>query len=72
MEWLKTVFDGIGTEIVRIIIGLIIGALGGGAVGYKIGVKNKNKQHQSAKNNANQTQIGNITILHGKDGGKNE
>lgn len=56
------IFDGIGTEIVCIIVSLIIGAVGGGAVGYKIGVKNSNKQIQKAKNNANQQQIGSINI----------
>lgn len=49
MEWY---FDGIGTEIIGIVISLMIGSLGGGAVGYKIGVKQK----QTAGNNAEQRQ----------------
>ncbi len=53
MEWL---FEGLGTAI----ISLIIGALAGGSVGYRIGVKKKNTaiQKQNAKDNATQTQIG--------------
>lgn len=70
MDWLQWVFDGIGTQLLGGIIGLIFGALGGCAVGYKIGVKNRNKQKQQAKNNANQTQIGNVTIINGKEGNK--
>ena len=35
MDWINWVFDGIGTQIVGIIAGLIIGAIGGGAVGYR-------------------------------------
>lgn len=53
MEWF---FDGIGTEIVSIIIGLIVG----GASGYKVGFKKNIKQQQKAKDNANQIQIGDI------------
>ena len=53
MEWF---FDGIGTEI----ISLIVGALIGGGVGYKIGIKKVFKQRQKAKDNANQIQVGEI------------
>lgn len=53
MEW---IFDGIGTELCSLLIGLF----GGGAIGYRIGIKNKISQHQKGKNNATQTQIGNI------------
>lgn len=49
LEW---VFDGIGTELVS----LIIGAIGGGAVGYKIGIKRTSVQKQVARDNALQTQ----------------
>lgn len=48
-EWF---FDGIGTELVS----LIIGAIGGGAVGYKIGIKRTSVQKQVARDNALQTQ----------------
>lgn len=34
MEW---IFDGIGTEIISLLIGLA----GGGAIGYRIGIRNK-------------------------------
>jgi hypothetical protein len=52
MEW---IFDGIGTAIVT----LILGILTGGAVGYKIGInKNKVKQKQKAGDNSSQIQIG--------------
>ncbi len=50
MEW---IFDGIGTEIISIIISLFIG----GAIGFKIGV-NKNNQKQKAGDNSTQFQIG--------------
>lgn len=49
-EW---VFDGIGTEL----IGFIIGTITGGFAGYKIGVKNRSKQIQKAKDNADQKQL---------------
>ncbi|MBR3934131.1 MAG: hypothetical protein IKJ68_09525 [Clostridia bacterium] len=55
LEW---IFDGIGTEL----ISLVIGSLIGGVAGYKIGVKNKIKQIQNANDSANQTQIGSVTI----------
>lgn len=48
-EWF---FDGIGTEL----ISLIIGAIGGGAIGYKIGIKRTSVQKQVARDNALQTQ----------------
>ena len=53
MEWL---FEGLGTEIFSIIIGLIIGGIGG----YRIGIKKNVKQNQITNDNANQVQIGNI------------
>jgi len=54
MEW---IFDGIGTEIISALIGMLVG----GGAGYGIGVvvtKNKIKQKQKAGDNANQVQIG--------------
>lgn len=56
MGWL---FEGLGTEILSIIIGLLIGGVGG----YRIGIKKYVKQNQRANDNVNQFQIGNI---HGK------
>lgn len=53
MEWF---FDGIGSEIIGIVISLIIGAIGGGAVGYRIGIKHTFKQFQKAGNNSKQRQ----------------
>lgn len=55
--WYEWIFDGIGTGIITLIIGLIIG----GAATFSI--KNHNKQKQTAGNNSIQTQIGNITIV---------
>ena len=49
MEWF---FDGLGTEIISVVLSLIIGGL----VGYKIGVKRATKQKQLAGNSANQKQ----------------
>lgn len=53
MEW---VFDGLGTAIVTLIVGLATG----GAVGYRVGVKKTNKvnQKQRAGKNSSQIQVG--------------
>lgn len=53
MEW---IFDGIGTEI----ISLVVGGCFGGVIGYKVGIKAKIKQRQKGGDNSTQTQIGNI------------
>lgn len=53
MEW---VFDGIGTELVS----LLIGGIFGGTIGYKIGIKNKISQCQKGRDNANQVQVGSV------------
>lgn len=50
------IFDGLGTEIISLIVGLI----SGGAIGYKIGIHNRIKQSQKAGNNSRQTQISSI------------
>lgn len=50
--WYEWLFDGIGTEIVGIIIGL---AIGGTAV-YKFVTRDKSKQKQKAGDNAKQRQ----------------
>lgn len=49
MEWF---FDGIGTELVS----LIIGAIGGGAIGYKVAIKRTAGQKQVAGDDSEQTQ----------------
>lgn len=46
-------FDGIGTELVS----LLIGALTGGFAGYRIGIRHKSKQMQKAESNATQVQV---------------
>ena len=52
MEW---IFDGIGTAIITLILGLLVG----GTVGYKIGInKNIIRQKQKAGNNSSQIQVG--------------
>lgn len=53
MEW---IFDGIGTEIVGIVISLIVGTIGGGTVGYRIGIKRTLSQKQSAGDGSEQKQ----------------
>lgn len=60
MDW---IFDGIGTAIITFILGL----LGGGIAGYKIGVhKETNIKIKTGKNSTNITtesgDISNITI----------
>ena len=69
VEW---IFDGLGTEIIVGLISLIIGALGGGFAGYKIGVKNKVKQKQKARDNANQNQVGTINMIPTQEEKKDE
>lgn len=56
MEWF---FDGLGTEVVSILIGLIFGAGVGGVAGYKIGInKNILRQMQKAGTDSKQKQRG--------------
>lgn len=62
MEW---IFEGIGTEIIIAVISLVVGGLGGGAIGYRIGTKSKVKQNQIAGKNSTQNQIGSV-IINGK------
>ena len=52
MDWLQWVFNGIGTEI----ISLIIGAIFGGVVGYKFAIKRVSKQKQVAGDSSKQKQ----------------
>ena len=56
MELLEWIYDGIGTEIVSIVISLIIGAIGGGTVGYKVAIKKTLSQKQSAGDGSEQRQ----------------
>lgn len=53
MEWF---FDGIGTAMFTLIVGLLTG----GTVGYRIGIKKSYKvnQNQTAEDNASQIQVG--------------
>ena len=60
MEHVEWIFSGIGTEVLVGAISLIVGAIGGGAVGYRIGSKNKINQSQNAGNNSQQKQIGSV------------
>lgn len=53
MEW---VFDGIGTELVSLLVGGILG----GTIGYRIGINNKVSQSQKGRDNASQVQIGSV------------
>lgn len=53
MEW---IFDGIGTALITFVLGLV----SGGGVGYYIGVHTSIHQKQKAKNNTQQSQIGQI------------
>lgn len=53
MEW---IFEGIGTAIITLILGLITG----GTIGYRIGIKKtiKINQKQKAGDNSSQIQVG--------------
>lgn len=44
---MSNLFDGLGTEIITLILGLLLGSGAGGAIGYRIGV---NKVRQTQKN----------------------
>lgn len=68
-EW---IFDGIGSTIVGSVLGLIIGGVSGGFIGYKICLKNKNKQVQKARDNANQSQVGTINFIQNGDINKDD
>ena len=59
MENIEWIFSGIGTYILSVLAGLLVG----GFTGYIIGIRSKVKvkQKQKAGNSSNQTQIGNIT-----------
>ncbi len=58
MDWF---FDGIGTELISTLIGILIGAGAGGTIGYKVGIsKNILIQKQKAGNDSKQKQTGKI------------
>ena len=63
---LKWIFDGIGTEILSLSVGSIVG----GVVGYKIGVKGNSKQKQKAGANAQQNQELDIDLESAKSGAR--
>ena len=56
------IFDGIGSELLSMIAG---GVLGGGVV-YRLNTKQKTTIKQKAKENATQTIVGKITIEDGR------
>lgn len=53
MEW---IFEGIGTELLSLALGMLVGS----GAGYKLGIKKSTKQMQKAGNSSTQTQIGEI------------
>lgn len=63
-ENLQWIFSGIGVEILKIIVTLIVG----GYVGYKFGIRKNIRQTQKANNNANQKQE--VDIKNVKDDNK--
>lgn len=63
MDWenVSWVFSGIGSTAISI----IVSAICGGVVGYRIGIKKTTiKQTQKNRGNGNQVQIGNQEIKH--------
>ena len=60
MEWF---FDGLGTELISMIVGLFLGAGAGGIAGYKIGInKSVIKQNQKAGTDSKQKQLGKSVV----------
>lgn len=51
---LNSVFSGIGTSVVS----FLLGCLGGGFVGYRVGVSKEIKQSQKAGDDSCQVQVG--------------
>lgn len=51
---MDNIFQGIGTEIIGVLLNTVLSLIVGGAVGYKIGISSKQKQ--KAGNNSNQVQ----------------
>jgi len=61
MKWYEWVFDGVGSQIIATIIGLIVCG-GGYLVGRWVKKKIHINQNQKAGNNSRLNQIGNISI----------
>ena len=64
---MENIFQGIGTEIIGVLLNTVLSLIVGGAVGYRIGVSSKQKQ--KAGNNSNQVQ--NSIIFNGNVTAKN-
>ena len=64
-EWVKVVFDGIGTQLFSIIISVLLGVTGAGLIVYKIIKKNNMKQVQKSCSNSKQIIGENITFYEG-------
>lgn len=56
MDYIKWIFDGVGTAAVTFVLGLLVG----GTTGYKIVIRKTIKQRQKAGDNSTQAQIGEI------------
>ena len=50
--WYEWFFNGIGTELVSLVTGLVLGSI----FGYKTGIRHNSVQKQQADNGAKQTQ----------------
>lgn len=70
MDWIYWVFDGIGSQIVGLLIGLLVGGTGGVCLGYRIGIQNRIQQKQKGRDNANQIQIGSVNNVNGNESEK--
>lgn len=65
MEWYEWFFDGIGSQIISLVIGFVFG----GSLGFFFGKKNRTKsrvkQRQKAGRDSNQKQIGSVVLNEG-------
>lgn len=59
--WYEWVFEGIGTELLSLVIGIVLGGL----IGYKIGIRRNGFQKQVAEDETKQTQR--ITVVETND-----
>lgn len=64
---MDNIFQGIGTEIIGVLLNTVLSLIVGGAVGYKIGVSSKQKQ----KNGNNSKQVQNSINFNGNVTAKN-